>query len=107
MNDRHSDKELEELFGMRHTGTSIDEPQELGYRCPEGHSHITWSEFKSHIWCYVCEKDYHSTRHCVIIKDKHNPKNLPEQPRIIEGIDNWTEDGIHFNDIPKELLKEE
>jgi len=104
-NERHSDEELREQFGVRRTGTPVFEPQEWGYRCPKGHSHIAWSEFKKHIWCYVCELDYHYAKDCVLIKDKYNPKDLSEQPRIIIGISNYTEDGNDFNDIPKELLE--
>jgi len=105
-NERHNDEELKEQFGMRHTGTPIISPQEIGYRCPEGHSNITWSEFKKHIWCYTCKKDFHYARDCILIEDKHNPKNLEEQPRIITGIEIFKPDGNHFNDVPKELLEE-
>jgi hypothetical protein len=84
--------------------TPLFAPQELGYRCPEGHANLEFSEFNDHIWCYECEKDFHYAKECVLIKDKHNPKNLPEQPRRITGIDNWTEDGNGWNEIPKEKL---
>lgn len=109
MNGGFTDEQLKEKYGLRHGGkscTPLFEPQEYGYRCPKGHSNITWSEFKDHIWCYKCEIDYHYAIDCVLIKDEYNPKDLPQQPRIIEGISNYTEDGNNFNDIPKELLKE-
>lgn len=103
-NERLTAKQLKEKYGTRSSGASIDFPQELGYRCPEGHSILQWSEFNDHIWCEECKKDYHYAQDCVLIKDEYNPKDLPEQPRIIEGITNMAEDGNHFNDIPKELL---
>ena len=104
-NDRFMDDELREMFGMRGSGDALFEPQELGYRCPLGHARITWSEFREHIWCFICEKDYHYADDCVLIEDKYNPKDLPQQPRIIRGVSNFTLDGDHFNDIPQELLK--
>jgi len=104
-NDKYTDEQLAEKFGRRGDGNPIDFPEELGYRCPKGHSNVTWSEFCDHIWCYVCEKDYHYADDCVLVKDKWNPKNLPKQPRIITGINNFTEDGNGFNNIPKRLLE--
>jgi hypothetical protein len=48
----------------------IDQPCELGYHCPvckyeavtDGNydERLTWSEFNSFLWCYVCKKDYPS-----------------------------------------------
>lgn len=105
-NNKFSDKRLEVMFGTRSEGTPILAPQELGYRCPKGHSHLAFSEFNEHIWCWICKKDYFYAD-CVLIKDTLNPKNLPQQPRIIEGITNFTDDGNAFNDIPKEKLKTE
>lgn len=104
MNDRYSDKELKKKYGLRLEGTPLFFPQELGYRCPEGHSDLAFSEFQEHIWCYKCQKDFHYVD-CILIKDIDNPKDLPKQPRIITGISNWTKDGNGFNDIPKNLLK--
>ena len=99
------EKRLKKKFGMRRAdGNPLFEPQELGYRCSKGHSYITWSEFKEHIWCYECKKDYHYADDCVLIADKHNPKNLPKQPRIIYEIYNYTPDGNYFHNIPKEML---
>lgn len=100
---------IKKRFGMRESGYAIFLffPQELGYRCPKGHSNLTFSEFKEHIWCFTCKKDYHYAKDCVLIKDKFNPKNLPQQPRIITGITNFAKDGNNFNDIPKRLLKDE
>lgn len=105
MNDKYSDKELKRKYGLRPKGTPLFFPQELGYRCPNGHSNLTWSEFRECIWCYTCQKDFHYANNCVLIKDRHNPENLPKQPRIITGINNWTKDGNGFNDIPKNLLR--
>ena len=105
-NDRFTDEQLKEKYGLRPSGASIDYPQELGYRCPKGHSELEWSEFIDHIWCEECEKDYHYAQDCVLIKHEFNPKHLPEQPKIIEGIDNMAKDGYHFNDIPMKLLNQ-
>lgn len=110
-NDRMSDDELKETYGLRNEGKSANilfEPQEMGYRCPKGHGSgegITWSEFKEHIWCYRCEKDYHYAKDCVLVEDGFNPKDMPEQPRIIKGLKNWSEDGNDTPDIPPELLE--
>lgn len=104
-NDRYSDVELRENYGMRDEGNPIDFPQELGYRCPKGHANLTWSEFKDHIWCYECEKDFHYALDCVLVEDKYNPKHLPKQPRIIKGVKNWSKCGNYCVDIPKEKLR--
>lgn len=97
-------KKLEKKFGLRKTAMmSLFEPMEYGYRCPKGHSAITWSEYKEHIWCYKCRKDYYYAD-CVLIDDMHNPNDLSKQPRIITGIKNYQKDGNIFNDIPEELL---
>lgn len=97
---------IKKKFGVRpHKGAiPIDEPMELGYRCPKGHANITWSEFKEHIWCYKCKKDFHYADECVMIKHRFNPKDLPKQPKMIYGIANYTLDGNHFYDVPKNLL---
>lgn len=111
MNDKYSDEELKKKYGLRNLGKAaipLFEPQELGYRCPEGHANITWSEFNEHIWCYVCKKDFHYADDCVLIECKFNPKYLPQQPRIITGVINvFPNNGGSFNDIPPELLKKE
>lgn len=106
----HEDKVCQE-FGRREAGLLpggiiLDTPPELGYRCPAGHSYIDWSEFNDHVWCHRCNRDFHYARECVLVEDRHNPQNLPEQPRIIKGVANWTEDGNHFNDVPADLLRE-
>ena len=102
MNNKYTDKQLAKKYGRRKTMcATIDHPPEFGYRCPMGHSNLDWSEFNDHIWCYECEKDYHYAKDCVLIKDKLNPVNLPEQPRIIKGISNWNKDGNGFKNIPK------
>lgn len=103
-NKRYSDKELGKKYGYRKEGTPIFAPQELGYRCPSGHANICWSEFRDHIWCYECKQDYHYAMDCFLVKDKFNPKDLPEQPIIISGIKNWTKDGESWNDVPDHLL---
>lgn len=62
-NDKYTDIELKEKYGLRfpegRAGTILDEPFELGFKCPRDHTHITWSEFREHVWCYECKMDYH------------------------------------------------
>ncbi len=62
-----TDKQLEKQYGLRIPKgakgiIALDEPFELGYSCPKGHTSesITWSEFNEHIWCYMCKIDYPS-----------------------------------------------
>lgn len=93
-------RRMRRKYGMRGYGTPLFEPQEHGYRCPRGHANITWSEFKEHIWCYDCEMDFHYAKDCIMISDDYNPKKLPMQPFMIHGIDNFTEDGNSFNEVP-------
>ena len=106
MNDRYTDEQLAKKYGRRKTGgIPLFEPQELGYRCSKGHSYITWSEFKDHIWCYECNQDYHYAQDCVLIKCRFNPENLPMQPRMIKSISNMDKTGNLFTIIPKKLLE--
>jgi len=98
-NKRMNDSELKESFGMRESGNPIHFPQEMGYRCPKGHAHIEWSEFKEHIWCYVCETDFHYSKDCVLGESKFNPKNLPTQPRIIPDVKLWSDCGNYCINI--------
>ena len=60
MNKFYTDIELESLFGRRPTdGIPLFGAMELGWVCPIEHDHyIDWSEFKDHIWCYDCSKDF-------------------------------------------------
>lgn len=53
-----TDKQLKKKYGLRPSGTPIDGPFELGYKCPKGHADIDWSEFNNHLWCYECKVDY-------------------------------------------------
>jgi hypothetical protein len=59
------------IMGYRPTDAiSIDEPCELGYHCPvckyeavvdeEYDERLNWSEYRTFIWCAVCNKDYPS-----------------------------------------------
>ena len=101
MNNKYTDKELKNKFGLRRVdGIPIFEPQELGYRCPQGHANLTFSEFVDHIWCYECKKDFHYADDCVLIENKYMPKNLPKQPRIIVGR------FIKSKNIQRKILKE-
>ncbi len=104
-NDRYSDEQLRDGFGMRGGGAGLFAPQELGYRCPVGHANLTWSEFNEHIWCYKCEKDYHYAEDCFLIEDECNPTSMPEQPRILKGMDNWDETGNVCVDVPMEIIR--
>lgn len=105
-NNKYTDKQLESKFGKRFdNGTPLFMPQELGYRCPKGHANLQFSEFKDHIWCYDCKKDYHYADDCLLIKDKYNPKDLPQKPLMIIGVKNWHESGNHCIDIPEYIIK--
>jgi len=94
-----TDMQLAEKYGRRPVGgTAIDEPTELGYQCPKGHKWdaLTWSEFKEHLWCYVCKLDYPSKdcpkqRVCWMSDEQWEMinKTLPFKPIIIEGIQHF------------------
>ena len=97
---RLNDKELETEFGRRNLpkgSITLDQPFELGYRCPKGHKNITWSEFNDHIWCYQCEKDYHYALDCKLkricwMSDKQWEDflgRLPMKPKIVKGIQHF------------------
>lgn len=48
-----------ELLGCRPDGVPLDQPSELGYRCPVGKQHhIEWSEYNGMIWCRTCNVDW-------------------------------------------------
>jgi len=67
-----------ELMGFRPAGIAIDQPCELGYRCPvckvppgpypDGNfdERLSWSEYNSFLWCSVCNRDYPS---CLCLED--------------------------------------
>ncbi len=96
---RLNDKQLREQFGIRLGGQPFDYPGELGYRCPEGHTgdYLNWSEFREHIWCYKCQKDYHYALDCRLkrmcwMSDeqwKEFIERLPMKPQIEEGIQHF------------------
>lgn len=55
----YADQQLTELFGKRPEGIPLLDAFELGWACPVNPKHkITFSEFKAHIWCYSCQRDY-------------------------------------------------
>jgi hypothetical protein len=94
-----TDEQLAQNYGYRDSPGRVvilDEPSELGYRCPRGHSmgQITWSEFKDHIWCCVCNKDYHYADDCRMMRPCWESQKeflafvnrLPKKPRILKGI---------------------
>lgn len=101
MSSHLTDRQLEKIYGKRGSGTALFEPWELGYRCPRGHrgSHITWSEFNHHIWCYKCQLDYLSNT-CPIQRPSWQGKEdfektiarLPFKPRVIRGMDRTIEE---------------
>ena len=85
----------------RGTACAVFEPSELGYLCPKKHraSNIQWSEFKEHIWCCVCEKDYPSKDCLLQIPDywtetdwEKHIKGLPFKANVLPGVLK-TEDG--------------
>lgn len=93
---RLTDRELEQQFGRRPTGQPFDYPQELGYICPKEHGGdwLAWSEFKEHIWCYKCKKDYHYALDCQLKRmcwysdEQWNAfrNSLPMKPIVLDGI---------------------
>lgn len=91
-NNIYTDKELTRIFGKRALkGTPLFEPQELGWVCPEGHFSLAWSEFRRHIWCYVCKKDYFS----FLCKKEMNPHTTErilhvEREKLRKELDEWT-----------------
>jgi len=47
-----------ELLGCRPDGIPLDQPSELGYKCPIGKQHhIEWSEYQGFIWCKIDNLD--------------------------------------------------
>jgi len=79
----------------RGEGIAIFEPTEMGYLCPEKHraSDLSWSEFKDHIWCCVCEKDYKSAD-CFLQRPYYwtkaewqtHLKHLPFKAKVLPGL---------------------
>ena len=70
MTNYSKNEKAERLLGKRGPGTPIDQPAELGYRCPVcrkepyAHGHFNeslhWSEYNGFLWCSVCNVDYPS-----------------------------------------------
>jgi len=49
------------LMGCRPDGIPLDQPSELGFKCPVGRQHhLEWSEYQGFIWCHTCNFDYPS-----------------------------------------------
>ena len=98
-----TDKQLEEQYGRRFPTEAkgiviLDEPTELGYRCPRSHkwNDITWSEFKKHIWCYKCQLDYPSAlcpmkRPCSFSRESFEVfvNKLPFRAIIVKGVEHY------------------
>lgn len=93
---RMADQELAQVYGRREAGMiPVFAPGEFGYHCPEGHTddHLTWSEFKEHIWCFACRKDYHYAEDCYLVRPWWMSSNqwdeflktLPQKPEIRSG----------------------
>ena len=98
-----TDDQLAGKYGRREVKAGmviLNEPSEEGYQCPQGHKmgEITWSEFKEHLWCYVCQIDYPS-KDCPMQRPCwETPKQfkefltrLPFKPHILRGV-------MHFPD---------
>jgi len=99
-----TDEQLAQKYGRRNLPPGaiiVDEPSELGYRCPKGHTggDLVFSEFNDHLWCLICQKDYHYADDCHLIrpcwqtKEQFNEfvSGLPMKPKIIKGL-------LHFPD---------
>jgi len=99
-----TDEQIAEKYGRRNLpqgAVAFDQPQELGYVCPSGHTgdYLTWSEFNEHIWCYKCKKDYHYAidcrlRHmCWMSDEQWNDflNSLPMKPTVLEGIQHFSD----------------
>src|SRR3990167_7580562 len=96
---RLGDEELAKVYGRRDLpkgAIPFDQPQELGYCCPEGHTgdYLEWSEFKEHIWCGKCQKDYHYALDCTFKRMCWMNKqqwqdfiaSLPTTPIVLRGV---------------------
>ena len=104
-----TDEQLEKEYGRRPEGQAVDYPQELGYICPKGHGgdYLTWSEFKEHIWCWECGKDYHYAADCQLkricwMSDamwKDFLEKLPMKPKILEGIQHFPDCNIPHKEV--------
>lgn len=93
MNKFYTDKELESLFGRRPTdGIPLFDAMELGWVCPkDSEHHITWSEFRGHVYCYLCEVDYYT----LLCSKRMNPYTTEsvlreETERVAELMNEWT-----------------
>ena len=77
MADYSKNERAGRVMGLRSKAIAIQEPSELGYRCPvcknsprlpsgEPDPRLTWSEYQGFIWCKVCDCDYPS---CLCLGD--------------------------------------
>lgn len=74
----------ERVMGRRAPGIAFDCPCELGYACPvckiAWDEELTWSEYRSFLWCPRCNFDYPSAL-CV----RMDAKPDPERPYVNAG----------------------
>lgn len=77
MTEHSKNERARRLMGSRPDAVAIQEPSELGYRCPvcrnaprlpggEPDPRLTWSEYNAFVWCEVCDRDYPS---CLCLGD--------------------------------------
>ncbi len=61
-------------MGFRPEGIPIDQPSELGYKCPVGKQHhLEWSEYNCFIWCKTCNYDWPS---CLCMSNLKNATEI-------------------------------
>lgn len=71
MTEHSKNERAGRLMGLRPDAVALQEPSELGYRCPvcqnlprlpsgELDPRLTWSEYNAFVWCEVCDRDYPS-----------------------------------------------
>ena len=104
-----TNERAESLMGRRSGGFPIDQPCELGFRCPvclvpamdhdgEPNDLLQWSEYNGFLWCPECDKDYPSAL-CIDLSGSV----VKNKPWVNSGIDDAiqvfldTTEGAIFN----------